>query len=85
MSVPVAYATIIIIWSTTPLGITWSSETLTPISAITIRMLIAALLGFVLVRALNIRLTWTLEAIKVYSSSLLGIYAAMICTYIAAS
>ena len=84
MSVPVAYATILIIWSTTPLGIQWSNETLTPITAITIRMLIAAIIGYLILRIKKIELSWNLRAIKVYSVSLLGIYAAMLCTYTAA-
>jgi drug/metabolite transporter (DMT)-like permease len=85
MSVPVAYATILVIWSTTPLGILWSSETLTPITAITFRMMLAAIAGYAILRALNIALPWNIAALKVYSASLLGIYAAMLCTYMAAS
>lgn len=85
MSVPVAYATIIIIWSTTPLAIQWSSETITPISAVTLRMLSAAAIGYAILRLFKIKLSWTARAIKVYAASLLGVFLAMLCTYIAAA
>jgi len=84
MSVPVAYATIIIIWSTTPLGITWSNETLSPITAVSLRMSIAAMLGAVILKALGIPLDWTKQAFRTYAVSLFGIYGALLCTYSAA-
>lgn len=84
MSVPVAYATIIVIWSTTPLGILWSSETLSPVTAIASRMLLAAAFGYALLRLLKIDLIWSAKALKAYAASLLGVYAAMLCTYMAA-
>lgn len=84
MSVPVAYATIIIIWSTTPLGIAWSGESLSPISAIAIRMLLAAAIGYVVLKGIKVPLAWTKAARNTYAYSLLGVYAAMLCTYYAA-
>jgi len=84
MSVPVAFATIIIVWSTTPLGITWSNATLNPVAAVCIRMCIAALLGLIVLKALNIQLLWTRKAVTTYASSLLGIFGALTCTYYAA-
>jgi drug/metabolite transporter (DMT)-like permease len=84
MSVPVAYATIIIVWSTTPLGIAWSGESLSPVAAIAIRMLIAAAIGYALLKVMKIPLAWTKAARNTYGYSLLGVYVAMLCTYYAA-
>jgi drug/metabolite transporter (DMT)-like permease len=84
MSVPVAYATIIIVWSTTPLGITWSNETLSPVAAVTMRMVIAAVIGYVLLKAFRIPLSWSSKALRTYAYSLMGIFVAMLCTYSAA-
>ena len=84
MSVPVAYATIIIIWSTTPLGITWSNETLSPIAAVTIRMSLAALIGLAFLKLARINLFWSRAALKTYTYSLSGVFFAMVCTYMAA-
>lgn len=85
MSVPVAYATILLVWSTTPLGIAWSNETISPFAAIALRMNIAAVLGLVLLKCLRIELSWSRAAIRAYVISLLGIYGALLSTYIAAS
>ena len=85
MSVPVAYAAILLIWSTTPLGIAWSNETISPFAAIALRMNIAAVLGYVLLKCLRIELSWSRAAIRAYLISLLGIYGALLSTYLAAS
>lgn len=84
MSVPVAYATIIIVWSTTPLGITWSNETLSPVAAVTVRMAIAALIGLAVLKMFRIPISWSAKALRTYAFSLMGIFIAMLCTYSAA-
>ncbi len=84
MSVPVAYATIIIIWSTTPLGITWSNETLSPVAAVTIRMSLAAVIGYALLKVFRVQISWSAKALRTYAFSLMGIFVAMLCTYTAA-
>jgi len=84
MSVPVAYATIIIVWSTTPLGISWSNETLSPVAAVTIRMSIAAVIGYALLKSFRIPVSWSAKALRTYAYSLMGIFGAMLCTYSAA-
>lgn len=81
MSVPVAYATMMVIWSTTPLGIAWSNETLSPIAAVTLRMVFAAVIGWALLRLLKIEIMWHGAARKTYAYSLLGVYGAMFCVY----
>ena len=85
MSVPVAYATILIIWSTTPLGISWSNETVSPIAAIAMRMSLAAVIGFFVIKFLRLELSWSRKAIRAYMASLVGVYGALLSTYIAAN
>lgn len=84
MSVPVAFATIVIVWSTTPLGIAWSNETVSPFAAIALRMMIAALIGYVVLKLWRLELSWSKPALRAYLASLIGIYGALLCTYVAA-
>ena len=46
MSLAAAYLAVILIWSTTPLGIVWSSESVSPSLALLLRMVIALVLGY---------------------------------------
>ena len=85
MSTPIAYATVILIWSTTPLAIIWSSETVTPVMAAMLRMALAAVVGLGLLRWLKIPLPWHRPAFKSYLAATLGVYGAMFSTYLAAS
>lgn len=85
MSVPAAYLAVVIIWSTTPLGIVWSSESVDPTLALFMRMAIAAVLGLVLVMAARIRVLWTLPALQVYMYSSLSMFAGMLMVYFAAA
>jgi len=84
MSVPVAYLAVILIWSTTPLGIVWSSETVHPTLAVLLRMLIAVVPGWLLLKAFNIEFPWHKQALKLYSFSAIGIFGGMLFSYLAA-
>ncbi len=84
MSVSVAYLAVLLIWSTTPLGIVWSSESISPSMAVLLRMLIALLLGVILIKVRRINLPWHSNALKLYSFSSLGIFGGMMCSYLAA-
>ena len=46
MSVPLAYIGVILVWATTPLGIKWSAEGLSPIAGAFGRMLLAAIIAW---------------------------------------
>ena len=83
MSVSIAYLAVLLIWSTTPLGIIWSSETINPSMAVLLRMLIAVMLGALIIKIRHIDLPWHSKAIKLYSYSALGIFGGMMCSYIA--
>jgi len=84
MKVPSAYLCVIIVSSTTPLGIVWSSESMSPTMAVLLRMCIAAVLGSILLVATRIRLPISKPALRLYSYSGLGIFGGMICSYLAA-
>lgn len=81
MSVPAAYVGIILIWSTTPLAIKWSSEGAGFLFAATARMALGTVLSLLLLWLLRVALPWHREARRAYMAAALGIYAAMLCTY----
>nr|WP_067291838.1 DMT family transporter [Marinobacterium profundum] len=83
MSVPSAYLAVLAIWATTPLGIAWSSETVNPLMAAWLRMGIAAVLGWLLVRTLRLDMPWHRQALRSYAFATLGIFGAMSSTYLA--
>jgi drug/metabolite transporter (DMT)-like permease len=85
MQVTVAYLTVLLIWSTTPLGIVWSSETINPTMAVLLRMLIAVVLGCLVILISKIALPWNKKSIRLYSFSALGIFGGMSFSYLAAS
>lgn len=84
MPVSVAYLAVVIIWSTTPLGIVWSSETVSPTLAVLSRMLIAIIPGMVILKLANINLPWSTQARKIYAYSCVGIFGGMLFSYLAA-
>jgi drug/metabolite transporter (DMT)-like permease len=85
VSVPIAYITIVAIWSTTPLAIAWSAETLSPVAAVGGRMLVAVIVGYGLLRVMGLRLNWSRQALETYGYSQLGIAGAMLCVYSASA
>ena len=81
MSVPAAYVGIILIWSTTPLAINWSSQGAGFLFAVTGRMLIGAAVCLALIAALRVAMPWHREAGRTYLAAGIGIYGSMICAY----
>jgi len=84
-SIAVAYLAVVLIWSTTPLGIVWSSESINPTMAVLLRMLIAITLGLLIIKSRRIVLPWHKQALKLYSFSALGIFGGMLFSYMAAT
>lgn len=84
MPVPLAYLAVVLIWSTTPLGIVWSSSSVSPTLAVLLRMLIALVLGACIIMLTNIKLPWHRQARKLYCSSSIGIVGGMLLSYLAA-
>lgn len=83
MTIPIAYLSVILIWSTTPLAIVWSSETVNPIMAVLLRMLLATLIGSLFLVITRIRLPIHKQALKLYSYSAIGVFGGMIWGYLA--
>ncbi len=81
MSVPAAFIGVILIWSTTPLAIKWSSEGGGFLFGVTGRMLLGAALCLALVRVLRVDMPWHKSARRTYLAAGLGIYGAMISVY----
>lgn len=81
MSVPAAYLGVILIWSTTPLTINWSSQGSGFLFGVTGRMLIGALVCVLLIRLLGVGLPRHRAALRTYVAAGLGIYGAMLSTY----
>jgi drug/metabolite transporter (DMT)-like permease len=79
-----AYLGVIVIWSTTPLAIQWSSDGPGFLFSVAARMGIGALAAVLALRVLGVSLPWTREARRTYLVAGLGIYAAMTCVYWAA-
>lgn len=81
MSVPLAFVGTILIWSTTPLAIKWSSEGPGFMFAVTARMFIGTVGCLLLLALVRGRLHWHKEAVRTYLAAGLGIYGAMSCVY----
>ncbi|MBU2641807.1 MAG: DMT family transporter [Thiobacillus sp.] len=81
MSVPAAYLGVILIWSTTPLGIQWSAQGATFSFAVMARMLIGLAICLVLLRATRTEFPFTPAARQLYLVSGLSIFVAMLLTY----
>ena len=81
MSVPAAYVGVILIWSTTPLAIQWSSLGAGYAFASFSRMLLGAALCLVLMRWSRLPLPWTRAARQTYLAAGLGIYGSIITSY----
>jgi len=81
--VAAAYGGVLLIWSTTPLGIKWSTE-LGFVQGLAIRMLIATVLLVLIQLAMRRRLPLDRGAVLTYLAGSLGIFWAMLSVYWAA-
>jgi len=84
MSVPLSYITVILIWTTTPLAIKWSTEGTGFVFAVSSRMLLGAVLAMLLAILMRLDIPWHKSAIKTYLFSGLGIAVSMMFVYWAA-
>ncbi|MEW6312537.1 MAG: DMT family transporter [Pseudomonadota bacterium] len=81
MSLPAAFVSVILIWSTTPLAIKWSALGVGFSFAVFSRMAIGTLLCAVLLAVLRIRLPMHRRARLAYLASGLSMFGAMALTY----
>lgn len=84
MPVSIAFFVVVLVWSTTPLGIVWSSESISPTLSLLMRMSIAATVGLLLMYSLNIKLNTSRRAFKVYCFSSISLSVGMLFCYFAA-
>ena len=82
--VSVVYLIVVLIWSTTPLGIVWSSESVHPTMAVLLRMVIAVTLGLIVIVIKRIQLPTDKTALKLYAYSAFGIFGGMSMAYMSA-
>ena len=81
MSVPAAFLGVVLIWSTTPLAIQWSSEGWGYLFGISGRMMLGAIVCAVLLQILKPGLPWHREARNTYFAAGIAIYGAMLSVY----
>ena len=81
MSVPFAYASIILIWSTTPLAVRWSTEGIGFAFAVLARMLIGVVVATLLLRLGRHPIPLHARARRAYLVGGLGLFGTMALTY----
>jgi drug/metabolite transporter (DMT)-like permease len=81
MSVPAAYLSIILIWSTTPLAIQWSASGNGFLFPVMARMAIGLAICVLLLAIFRIRMPWHRAARRTYLAAGLGILGTMLCVY----
>lgn len=81
MSVPTAFLGVIVIWSTTPLAIQWSSQGWGFIFGVTGRMVLGITLCALLLLMMRKKIPLHLRALATYVVAGLGIYGAMTAVY----
>ena len=79
-----AYLLVVLIWSTTPLAIQWSSNGLHPLMGVSLRMLAAVGVGYVLLKLAGLSIEWSSRAIKNYAAGAVGIVGGLVCVYLGA-
>ena len=77
MNTRIAYLTVIIIWSTTPLAIQWSGEGVGYSFGVTSRMVLGMVATLIALGILGGGLPRRANALKTYLASGLGIYGTM--------
>ncbi|VAX00334.1 Permease of the drug/metabolite transporter (DMT) superfamily [hydrothermal vent metagenome] len=81
MSVVISFLTVILVWATTPLAIKWSAQGFGFSFGVLLRMCIALVLSFVLVKIFKISMPWYQSARRTYMVAGLAIYCMMTLSY----
>ncbi|MFV2058205.1 MAG: DMT family transporter [Thiohalomonadales bacterium] len=81
MRLLIAFVSVVVIWSTTPLAIKWSSDGVSFIFSVATRMTLGAMLCLLILTIGERKLPLHREAIVTYIVAGLGIYGAMSCVY----
>lgn len=81
MNLAAVYAGVILIWSTTPLGIRFSVESFDFVQALAVRMWISLVICVVLLKIFSLSFKWDRSAIYGYFAGAVAITGAMLCVY----
>jgi drug/metabolite transporter (DMT)-like permease len=81
MQVPAAFAAVVLIWSTTPLAIQWSSEGQGFLFSVFSRMVLGVMLCLLIIKVMSIELPWHKKARQAYIAAAISIYGAMLSVY----
>lgn len=81
MKILIAYFSVVLVWATTPLTIQWSSDSLSFIAAVLLRMSFALLIGLAINVFLRRKLFAQSGAWKVYAAGAIGIFPNMPVVY----
>jgi len=81
MAVLLAYLSVVLIWATTPLTIQWSSDSLSFIAAVLLRMSVALLIGLIINAMLRRKLFAQSGVWQVYAAGAIGIFPNMPVVY----
>ena len=81
MSVPAAFAGVVIIWATTPLAIKWSSEDAGFLFGVASRMVLGVFVCLVLIALMSRRMRWHRDALLTYVAAGTGVWGAMTMVY----
>jgi drug/metabolite transporter (DMT)-like permease len=79
--VPAAYIVVILIWSTTPLAIKWSSVGSGFLFGVSARMVLGTMVALMILALLRKPLHWHKQARRTYLAASMGIYGSMMCVY----
>lgn len=81
MRIPMAYTGVILIWSTTPLAMKWSTEEVGFLFALLSRMGIGTVIALLLCCMIKVEFPLHKKAVKTYLTSGIGAYLTMSCGY----
>ncbi len=81
MQIITCYILVVIIWSTTPLAISYSSGSVTFIAAVTLRMVGSALFAALICKLFNIKILFDRASVKAYASGAIGAFGGLLCVY----
>lgn len=81
MAVLLAYILVVLIWATTPLTIQWSSDSLSFMAAVLLRMSVALVIGLIINCVLRRRLFTEAKVWQVYAAGAIGIFPNMPLVY----
>ena len=81
MRIVLAYIGVVLVWSTTPLGIKWSNSSLEFLEAVSLRMLLALLLSTIILIFLRQPIFQSRHDWKAYLAGSLGVFPSMTLVY----